>query len=106
MRTRDVKLAAIAVALAGLGVGIGLWLTLGSTSRPAPLTQASYVHLLRATTIGRTSIKTVESTWPKPPYQDFHDGVGNHCLEWIDQTKTLYDLCFDKAGLLVSTQTP
>ena len=48
----------------------------------------------------------MEATWPKPPYQDFHDGDGNHCLEWIDQAKTLYDLCFDKAGLLVSTQTP
>ncbi len=106
MRTRDVKLVAIAVALVGLAVGISLWLTLGSTSTPKPLTQAGYVQLLRATAIGRTSIKTVESTWPKPPYQDFHDGNGNHCLEWIDQTQTLYDLCFDKAGLLISRQTP
>jgi hypothetical protein len=106
MRTRNVTFVAIGVALAGLAVGLSLWFTLGSSSSSKPLTQASYAHLLAATTIGKTSIETVESTWPSPPYQDFHDGNGNHCLEWIDQVKTLYDLCFDKAGLLVSSQTP
>jgi hypothetical protein len=105
MRTRNVTLVGIAVALAGVAIGVALWLTLRSSSAK-PLTQADYAHLLHASTIGKTSIETVESTWPKPPYQDFHDGNGNHCLEWIDQVKTLYDLCFDKAGLLVSQQTP
>jgi hypothetical protein len=106
MRTRNVTLVGIAVALVGLAIGLALWLSLRSTSAPKALTQASYAHLLSDTTIGKTTIETVESTWPKPPYQDFHDGNGNHCLEWIDQVKTLYDLCFDKTGLLVSSQTP
>jgi hypothetical protein len=108
MRTRNVKPAAIAVAvvLAGLAVGLALWLTSGSTSTPKPLSHAGYVHLFLAAAVGKTSINTVESTWPKPPYQDFHDGAGNHCLEYIDPLKDLYDLCFNKAGLLISRQNP
>ncbi len=106
MRSRNMKLVGIAVVVVALALGLSLWLTLRSSSTVEPLSQASYVHLLRATAIGKTSIASVESTWPKPPYQDFHDGNGNHCLEWIDDEKTLYDLCFDKTGLLISSQTP
>src|SRR5579862_6876419 len=106
MRTRTVKLAAVAVALAGIAVGLSLWLTSGSTSGSKPLSHVGYVRLFLTTTIGQTTITNVEQTWPKPPYQDFHDGNGDHCLEWIDPVKTLYDLCFDKSGRLVRKLTP
>ena len=105
MGTRNVKLVAIAVALAGLAVGLSLWLTLGSTSHK-PLSHVGYVRLYLATTVGKTSMKSVETTWPKPPYQDYHSNNGDHCLEWIDPVKTLYDLCFNKAGLLALRFTP
>lgn len=105
MLKRNAKLiAGVAVAAVALAVGLTVWLT--SSSAPQPLTHGGYVQLYLATTVGKTRLDTVLDTWPNPPAQDFHDGVGHRCLEWVDSTKTLYDMCFDKAGTLVRKDTP
>ena len=51
---------------------------------------------------------TVLKQWPKP-YQDFHDGRGQRCLEWLykkGRVIVLWDLCFTKKGVLASKQKP
>jgi hypothetical protein len=107
VQSRTVKLVAAGavVAAAALAVGLTLWLTSGSSSAK-PLSHASYAHLYVAATVGTTNIASVRSTWPKPPYQDYHDNMGNHCLEWFDRPAVLYDLCFNQRGVLATKMTP
>ena len=93
--------AATLAAMSLLGSGIA------SAALPKP-SHALYVRLYKAAVVGKTRIAVIKQ-WPKP-YQDYHDGTGNRCLEWIDRapthTVTLYDLCFKKSGVLVSKQKP
>jgi hypothetical protein len=35
-----------------------------------------------------------------------HDDDRDHCVEWIDPVKALYDRCFTKAWLLAVRFTP
>jgi hypothetical protein len=109
LRTRRSKiiLVAAAVAIIALAVGLTIWLTSGGSKKTT--SHAEYARLFAAAVVGKTTISVVDQ-WPKPPYQDFHDGNGNHCFEWFDKPATgggtLYDLCFDKKGVLISTNTP
>ena len=104
MSSRNVKLAAI-VAAVTLAVGLTISLTTGS--KAAPPTHANFVHDYVSATLGKTTLSTVLQTWPKKTYQDYHDGTGNRCLEWFEQPGAiLYDLCFNKVGILISKQTP
>jgi hypothetical protein len=104
MRTRNAKLAAVAVVL--VAVAAVLAVVLSSSSKPKPLSQGAYLQLFVAATVGKTRYSTVLKTWPKDIYNDFHDGNGNHCLEWFSRPLALYDLCFGKTGILVHKDTP
>jgi hypothetical protein len=96
-----IALAAIAVV-----IGVTLWLTRGDDKEEG-LSHAGYARLYNAATLGQTTIDAAREEWPKPPYQDYSDSAGNHCLEWYDETaRILYDLCFNKQGVLASKQTP
>jgi hypothetical protein len=91
--------AAVAVA-----VGLTVWLTRGDDA-PSTLSHTQYMRLFARAVPGETTTAVLEN-WPKPPYQDYHDGSRNHCYEWIDRSiplrsVRLYDLCF-KSGKLVS----
>jgi hypothetical protein len=109
MSSTRVKLivAVATLAIVALAAGLTLWLTSGGSK--APLSHAEYANLYNEAVVGQTRISVV-ATWPKPPYQDYHDGNGNHCLEWFDRASVsagvLYDLCFDKSGVLATKQTP
>jgi hypothetical protein len=110
LRTRRSKIILVTavVAIIALAVGLTIWLTSDGSSN-GTTSHADYARLYNAAVVGKTKIDVVDQ-WPKPPYQDFRDGSGNHCFEWFDKPKTgggtLYDLCFNKAGVLVSTNTP
>ncbi len=107
MSSRNAKIAVAVAVVAAVALAVVLTVSLTSSSKPAPLSPAAYVQLFAAATVGKTQLSTVLDTWPKEPYQDFHDGSGNHCLEWFDRARSiLYDLCFDKAGALISKHTP
>ncbi len=109
MSSRNAKIAAAVAVVVAVAVAVVLTISLTSSSKPARTSSAAYVQLFAAATVGKTQLSTVLDTWPNETYQDFHDGTGNRCLEWFDRTKTkriLYDLCFDKAGALISKQTP
>ena len=101
-------LVAVVVGVAGLAVGLTLGVRSGAAK--APPSHAEYVRLYRAAKIGATRIADIRKAWPKPPYQDYHDGSGNHCLEWFDKARKgggmLFDLCFNKKGVLLTKQTP
>jgi hypothetical protein len=96
------------VTLLALAGGLAAWLTSGSSSSTA--SHAEYARLFESAVLGKTTVSEVEKSWPQPPYQNFHDGTGNHCFEWFDKPAVgngiLYDLCFGKNGVLVSKQTP
>jgi hypothetical protein len=99
-----IVLAATVLASIGLAAGLVVWLT-GGSSEKQTLSHAAYMQLFVRATPGKTTTAVLD-TWPKPPYQDYHDGFQNHCYEWIDkaialQSIRLYNLCF-KHGKLVS----
>jgi hypothetical protein len=105
MRTRRARIIAVGAAVAVVPLTVGL----GSGGASTP-THATYVRLYKAAIVGKTRI-TVVNLWPKPPYQNYHDGTGNHCFEWLEKNRSagygiLYDLCFSKKGVLVSKQKP
>jgi hypothetical protein len=104
------KIILIVVVVVVVGLALGLFFGLRSSDSNAAPTHAEYVRLYQAATVGTMRIAQVEQEWPQPPYQDYHDGNGNHCFEWFDKPEVgqgmLFDLCFDKKGVLLTKQTP
>jgi hypothetical protein len=94
------KFLATAAALVALAVA-----PVGAAAVP----HATYTKLYKAAIVGKSKIAIVKS-WPRPIYQNYHDGTGNHCFEWIERGPNksvgLYDLCFSKKGILASKQKP
>jgi hypothetical protein len=101
------RIVIIVVALVAIGSAVGLtvWLTSAGGSTSA-LSHTQYAQLYASAVVGKTRESTALADWPKPPYQDFVDGAGHRCFEWFDKPILLYDLCFDKQGVLVTRQTP
>jgi hypothetical protein len=108
--SRRMKILLVGAVIVAAGLAVGLTLGLRSGGAKAPPSHAEYVRLYEAATVGSTRIADVENEWPQPPYQNYHDGNGNHCFEWFDKPDTgagmLFDLCFDKKGVLLTKQTP
>jgi hypothetical protein len=105
---RTILLAGAAVIVV-LGLAIGLPLGLSSSgshhattttaAATGGLSHASYARLYHEATLGQTTTAVLKQ-WPNPPYQRYHSGSGLVCYEWWDKPVALYNLCFDKKGVL------
>jgi hypothetical protein len=89
-----------AVVLAVIALLVGLIIALSPGNKKAPPTHAAYARLFQQAVVRKTRISVLDQ-WPKPPYQTFRGEGQDQCFEWLDQRVALYDLCFEKNGILV-----
>jgi hypothetical protein len=88
-------LAMAVLVIVALAAGLTVWLT-RDENKPATA-PVRYSQLFQQAVVGKTTVRVLD-TWPKPPYQTYHDNNDNRCYEWTTQRPPCSTTCASSTG--------